>query len=178
MDGGDKDGPDRDTAAEPPWHKSGPQVTLVVGVLAFVGLIFQGLVQIGTLDGFFSSDDQTTLSAPTEQVVGKTFQRQDVVIDNKIFIDCTFIGVRFIFNGTAGYTFAQGNKFEGKSLLYTDLRVVMDFIRLKNYLTSQATGAVMGEFDSDGVFHPKSIQKIEGQLSQEKANEIADQITK
>ena len=86
--------------------------------------------------------------APLVLVSDKTFMNEEVGIDGKRFVRCTFTNVKFVFNGTAGSAFDSCN-FLGSRILSSKNRAVGATATLIMGLKFQSIVSV----DSNGVPH-------------------------
>lgn len=51
---------------------------------------------------------------------GRVLANQKIILDGKIYKDCTFENVTFVYNGTAPFSLGAGNKKIGKTVLESD----------------------------------------------------------
>ena len=88
-------------------------------MMSFDGTTFSGINEISgnVMTVTSSADTRTGLGPITEEVVGKSFIGEAVVLDGKNFASCLFVDVSLIFEGRAvfslsGNTFRDGIQFD------------------------------------------------------------------
>jgi len=94
---------------------------------------------------------------PLTKVYDKTFTNQVVVIDGKDFIDCTFNGVTFRYNG--GYYLFEGARIEGAIAIDTPNDTAGNAINLLTWLDSHTQNHALVERwkkTSTGAFQMKT----------------------
>jgi hypothetical protein len=86
--------------------------------------------------------DRHRISSPTfiadkmEQVVGQRFHNQEVIVDNKDFVDCTFENVSFVYKGTGYWKF--NGSISGTNTARTTDPAADTFLQLVTFMQSSA----------------------------------------
>jgi hypothetical protein len=62
-----------------------------------------------------------------KEVAHKTFTNENVVLDGKSFLDCTFENATLTYNGTAPFNF-EGNAAKGSVVIHSDNPALMGFL--------------------------------------------------
>jgi hypothetical protein len=111
---------------------------LVIGLLISGGIAYA--VDIADRMGWL---EPVYANIPLTKVYDKTFTNQVVVIDGKDFIDCTFNGVTFRYNG--GYYLFEGARIEGAIAIDTPNDTAGNAINLLTWLDSHTQNHALVE---------------------------------